>query len=69
MDDCKLEACLEASPAGLAELSEAVETALASPGGRASIELVTPDGDEFTLHIIRKLDSEVLIDEQEYRPA
>ena len=52
----KLEAHLVASPTGLAELSEAVETALASIEGRASVELSIPDGEQFTLHIIRKID-------------
>ncbi len=52
----KLEAYLVFSPTGLAELSDAVETALASIEGRASVELVTPDGEKFTLHIIRKID-------------
>lgn len=56
LDASKLEAHLVASPTGLAELSEAVETALASIEGCASVELVTPDGEQFTLHIIRKID-------------
>lgn len=51
----KLVAHLVASPTGLAELSEAVETALASIEGRASVELSTPDGETFTLHIIREI--------------
>lgn len=51
----KLEAHLVASPTGLAELSEAVETALAGIEGHASVELVTPDGETFTLHIIRRI--------------
>jgi hypothetical protein len=51
----KLVAHLIASPTGLAELSDAVETALASIEGRASVELVTPSGEKFTLHIIRRL--------------
>ncbi len=51
----KLEAHLVASPDGLAELSEAVETALASIEGRADVELVTPSGEKFTLHIIRRI--------------
>lgn len=53
----KLEAKLVASPAGLAKLSEAVETALASPEGRAMVEISTPDGKRFTLHIIRQIDN------------
>ena len=52
----KLEAHLVASPDGLAELSEAVETALTSIEGRADVELVTPDGEGFILHIIRRVD-------------
>ena len=36
LDTSKIEARLVASPAGLAELSEAVETALASIEGHAS---------------------------------
>jgi hypothetical protein len=51
----KLVAHLVASPTGLSELSDAVETALASIEGRASVELVTPDGEQFTLHIIRRI--------------
>ena len=57
LDTPKLEAYLVSSPTGLAELSEAVETALASIEGRASVELVTPDGERFLLHIIRKVDN------------
>ncbi len=53
----RLEAHLVANPDGLAELSEAVETALASIEGRASVELVTPSGEQFTLHIIRRIDN------------
>lgn len=52
----KLEAKLVASLAGLAALSDAVETALASPEGKASIEISTASGEQFILHIIRKLD-------------
>lgn len=52
----KLEAKLVASPAGLAELSDAVETALASPEGKASVEISTASGERVTLHIIRRLD-------------
>lgn len=52
----KLEAKLVASPAGLAALSDAVETALASPEGQAIVEVSTPNGERFTLHIIRKID-------------
>jgi hypothetical protein len=55
LDTPKLEAYLVVSPTGLAELSEAVETALASIEGCGSIELVTPDGEQFTLHIIRRI--------------
>jgi len=51
----KLEAYLVSNPTGLAELSDAVETALASIEGRASVELTTPDGEQFTLHIIRRI--------------
>lgn len=51
----KLEAYLVSNPTGLAELSEAVETALASIEGRASVELSTPDGEKFMLHIIREI--------------
>lgn len=69
----KLEAYLVANPTGLAELSEAVETALASPIGRASIELTSPDGDNFILHIIRQIsdefDSEVADCEQKHQTA
>lgn len=54
----KLEARLVASPAGLAELSEAVETALSSIEGRASVELTTPMGEKFMLHIIREVDND-----------
>ena len=53
----KLEAYLVSSPTGLAEPSEAVETALASIEGRASVELSTPNGEPFTLHIIRRIDN------------
>ncbi len=53
----KLEAHLVAGPSGLAELSEAVETALAGIEGYASVELVTPDGEKFTLHIVRSLEN------------
>ena len=56
LDTPKLEAYLVSSPTGLAELSEAVETALASIEGRASVELVTANGEQFTLHIIRRID-------------
>ncbi len=52
----KLEAHLVASPTGLAELSEAIETALAGIEGRAKVELVFPNGEPFTLHIIRRAD-------------
>lgn len=55
----KLEAKLIASPAGLAKLSDAVETALASPEGRASVELYSPDGKRFILHVIRQIDDVV----------
>ena len=55
LDTQKLEAHLVASPTGLALLSDAVETALASIEGRASVELVTPPGEKFTLHIIRRI--------------
>lgn len=48
LDTSKLEARLVASPSGLAELSEAVETALASIEGHATVELSTPDGEQFT---------------------
>ncbi len=51
----KLEAYLVSNPTGLAELSEAVETAFDSIEGRADVELVTPDGEQFTLHIIRRI--------------
>ncbi len=51
----KLEAYIVSSPTGLAELSDAVETALASIEGCASVELVTPNGEKFTLHIIRRI--------------
>lgn len=61
----KLEAKLVASPAGLANLSEAVETALASPEGRACVEITTPDGKRFNLHIIRQI-ADVVELEQEY---
>lgn len=64
-DTPKLEAKLIASPAGLSELSDAVETALVSPEGRASVELYSPDGKRFTLHIIRQTDDVVEL-EQEY---
>ncbi len=53
----KLEAYLVSNPTGLAELSDAVETALASIEGRAKVELVSPDGEPFTLHIIRRIDN------------
>ncbi len=56
LDTPKLVAHLVASPTGLALLSDAVETALASIEGCASVELVTPDGETFTLHIVRSLD-------------
>lgn len=52
----KPEAYLVATPTGLAELFDAVEIALSSPSGRASVELATPNGEEFTLHIIRTQD-------------
>lgn len=45
-----------ASPAGLAALSDAVETALASPEGKAAVEISTANGERFTLHIIRSFD-------------
>lgn len=61
----KLEAKLVASPAGLAALSDAVEMALTSPEGRASVEISTPDGKRFTLHIVRQIDDVVEL-EQEY---
>lgn len=61
----KPEAELVASPAGLAKLSGAVETALASPEGRACVEIATPDGKRFTLHVIRQIDDVVEL-EQEY---
>ena len=57
LDTSKLEAHLVASPTGLALLLDAVETALASIEGRASVELVTPDGERFLLQIIRKVDN------------
>lgn len=57
LDTSKLVAHLVASPDGLAKLSEAVETALASIEGRADVELVTPDGEPFTLHIIRRINN------------
>ena len=57
LDTSKLEAHLVASPTGLALLLDAVETALASIEGRASVELVTTDGERFLLHIIRKVDN------------
>ncbi len=57
LDTSKLVAHLVASPDGLAELSKAVETALASIEGRADVELVTPDGETFMLHIVRSLDN------------
>lgn len=52
----KLEAHLVASPGGLAALSDAVETALASIEGRASVEISTANGERFILHFIRKTD-------------
>ncbi len=57
LDTSKLVAHLVASPTGLALLSDAVETALASIEGCATVELVTPDGEPFTLHIIRRIDN------------
>lgn len=54
----QIEAKLVASPAGLAELSDAVETALASIEGKASVEISTSSGERFTLHIIRKVDDD-----------
>lgn len=57
LENPKLEAYLVSRPAGLAELSEAVETALAGVEGCASVELSTPDGEQLTLHIIRKIDN------------
>jgi len=57
LDTQKLVAHLVASPTGLALLSDAVETALASIEGCASVELATPDYEPFTLHIIRRIDN------------
>ena len=58
LDTSKLEAHLVASPTGLALLSDAVETALVSIEGCASVELATPDGETFMLHICRTTDDE-----------
>ena len=55
LDTPKLEAYIVSSPTGLAELSDAVETALASIEGRADVELSTPSGERFILHIIRRI--------------
>lgn len=56
-DSCNAEAYLIASPLGLAELFNAVDKALSSPKGCASVELTTPGGESFTLHIVRQEDS------------
>jgi len=52
------EAYLIASPVGLSQLFDAVNTALSSPKGCASLELKTSNGEDFTLQIIRHLDEE-----------
>ena len=60
VNDSKSEAYLVATPTGLAELFDAVEIALFSPSGRASVELMPPSGEECTLHIIRTQDCEAV---------
>lgn len=54
----RAEAYLIATPLGLSELFNAVDKALSSPKGCASVELQTPTGENFTLHIVRQLSKE-----------
>lgn len=59
MCDCSLEvSCrakvhLVASPHGLVKVFDAVDKAISSPSGRASVQLTTPRGESFTLYIVR----------------
>lgn len=50
----RAEAYLIASPVALSQLADAVDKALSSPKGYASVELATLQGESFTLHIIRQ---------------
>lgn len=51
---CSAKAYLIASQFALSQLFNAVDKALSSPGGKASVELTTARGESFTLHIVRQ---------------
>lgn len=53
----RAEAYLIATPEGLVEVFNAVDKALSSPKGCASVEFTTPTGESFTLHIVCQEDT------------